>query len=853
MDVTFCLHDHSYKQKPQGLAQEISSRIASCHVTMDIERAADLIGNRGHTFCPAVFHEDTRRAEYFEGEQMFALDFDKGTSYEEIVRRCEEYRLNIAFSYHTFSSTPDYPRFRIVFLHICPIYHKKAAEIIIGLLMVLFPEADRNCKDVSRMFYGGKGLIEVHPGQVFQMDQLAMEVEHSIRSRAGKNSAREISRIAGQLGIGCLNGSFGIGVDFPPACQSEGISPNNIITISNGENSSFYIMTASVRHNAQADAKRPGGHKEIRIELRKIEEQCRLFREFCQGEWDEHQYKFGLMTNLRYIEGGMRAFYKVIKFYKSEKSLQHWKDQYKYIYNNGYHPMRCERMGCPYCDTCNHKASLVSTLKSRERAMEKVGGEPKYDTPKNVFNHIANCLEQAVKSKQPGFYLIKAQTAIGKTHLYCNYISNSSLPFIIAVPTNLLKREVYQKLLRMGCRLPVIEFPSLDDIDCPLPRELIQKIKEGYRLGLPESLTYLREFIKENEEEHSLEIIRQVNYGKEYLAFREQMNGKNHVILTHARLLTLSQDLLKRYQVIVDEDILTTLFYGTDTIMNRDLEKLHKSGIGGSLAQKALAMDTGTYAKNPSPFGMGALSKKELEKLGISGNANSFLNCSTYCRMDESTVCYFEAKALPEGKYIVLSATLNRRLYEDYFPGKYVKEYEAKTAKYKGALIQYYYYSTSRAGLKRHPQIFEAVRKICGELPIITFKEYDDREYNAYGLHIGNAVGVNVLEGKDLAVVATPYNREEIYKLIALHLSYDISGQMKNRKVEANGYRFIMMTYNNRLLRGLQLYFMESDLEQTIGRARLLRNECRVYLFSNYPCGQAELKGEDYLEEKTTT
>ena len=155
--------------------------------------------------------------------------------------------------------------------------------------------------------------------------------------------------------------------------------------------------------------------------------------------------------------------------------------------------------------------------------------------------------------------------------------------------------------------------------------------------------------------------------------------------------------------------------------------------------------------------------------------------------------------------------------------------------------------------MKRHPQIFEAVRKICGELPIITFKEYDDREYNAYGLDIGNAVGVNVLEGKDLAVVATPYNREEIYKLIALHLSYDISGQMKNRKVEANGYRFIMMTYNNRLLRGLQLYFMESDLEQTIGRARLLRNECRVYLFSNYPCGQAELKGEDYLEEKTTT
>ena len=141
-------------------------------------------------------------------------------------------------------------------------------------------------------------------------------------------------------------------------------------------------------------------------------------------------------------------------------------------------------------------------------------------------------------------------------------------------------------------------------------------------------------------------------------------------------------------------------------------------------------------------------------------------------------------------------------------------------------------------------------KNICGKIPIITFKEYDRQEYNDYGLHIGNAIGVNVLEGKTLAIVATPYNREEIYKLIALHLSYDISGEMKNRKVEANGYSFVMMTYSNQLLRNLQFYFMESDLEQTIGRARLLRYDCTTYLFSSYPCEQAELRMEDYLEEK---
>lgn len=35
-----------------------------------------------------------------------------------------------------------------------------------------------------------------------------------------------------------------------------------------------------------------------------------------------------------------------------------------------------------------------------------------------------------------------------------------------------------------------------------------------------------------------------------------------------------------------------------------------------------------------------------------------------------------------------------------------------------------------------------------------------------------------------------------------------------------------------------------------MGRARLLRNNCTVYLFSNYPCEQAELRGEDYLKEE---
>ena len=55
------------------------------------------------------------------------------------------------------------------------------------------------------------------------------------------------------------------------------------------------------------------------------------------------------------------------------------------------------------------------------------------------------------------------------------------------------------------------------------------------------------------------------------------------------------------------------------------------------------------------------------------------------------------------------------------------------------------------------------------------------------------------------------------------------------------------MTFADKSMRNLQLFFIETELEQAIGRARVLREDCIVYVFSNYPCKQAELNMEPYL------
>lgn len=50
-------------------------------------------------------------------------------------------------------------------------------------------------------------------------------------------------------------------------------------------------------------------------------------------------------------------------------------------------------------------------------------------------------------------------------------------------------------------------------------------------------------------------------------------------------------------------------------------------------------------------------------------------------------------------------------------------------------------------------------------------------------------------------------------------------------------------------MRELQFYFLKKELEQCIGRARLLRYDCTVRLFSNFPCEQAELIQGDYFNK----
>lgn len=121
---------------------------------------------------------------------------------------------------------------------------------------------------------------------------------------------------------------------------------------------------------------------------------------------------------------------------------------------------------------------------------------------------------------------------------------------------------------------------------------------------------------------------------------------------------------------------------------------------------------------------------------------------------------------------------------------------------------------------------------------VITFKNQEIGQ-----LHFGNTEGSNMLEGQNILVVGTPYHAEFLYKLAAfsMGMEFDEDEKMMSQTVVHNGYRFRFTTFKNEDLRAVHLWMIESELEQAVGRARLLRNACTVHLFSNFPLSQAEM------------
>lgn len=848
MKVKVSLDPVFYKRKPSKKAiSGISIRVVKNKVEMDIEELANKVGNQGHTFSPSIFKNNIRDENNFDEMQLFALDFDASITVEEACDRTERYHLPIAFMYDTLRSSNECRKFRMVFINDIPVTDKRAAKIIIGMLLRIFPEADRRCSDISRMFFGGKGLIGKVKEETINIADLTYRFQQYLMERDPKKYVRNLERFANNHDIVLIDHCLKIFRVHSDGSYEEmgGKNAGDVyIYMSNAENPPQYIINTNPYQNC---VRTTGRELTImRADLSNIEKKCQLYCDFVRNDHVPHEDRFLLMTNLIHLEGGIKRFNKHLE--KHGYDMKEWSYYIKYAKDAKYMPMTCDG-NCRYADVCHHKTNMALTVKESHQ-IRKLGENDVYYHLNEVNQHVSNCFGRAVNEKIYGLQLIHAQTAVGKTEVYCSYISqHEEDKYLIAVPTNKLKHEVWLRLKKMG--VSAMETSSLDELD--LPDELRRRVLYYYQLGLGRNVSsVLREFIELHSKEPEYEMVKAIGQCKEYLKTCEDILDNRVIVTTHAKLITLSEDILKGYVVVIDEDILPTFFKNIQTVPLADVKKALVSEVCPETLrtrlQQILDADPGVFSKFLTKATYEYLPEEVLERLKICSDINDIALASTYA-VNGDYVNYFYSLMIPLAHYIVFSATMDVDLYRSYFRGWTIREYPYKKARYQGKLKQLTAYTMSRQSIfTQKKRLIRYLTSFEDSHELITFLKYEE-ELHGSGLHFGNAEGIDKFKGKNIIIVGTPHLSEFIYKLIGCQLNIDVnSDALAERTVQYHGYEFQFMTYSGGELQKLQLYFISKELEQCIGRARLLRNDCEVIVLSNFPCEQAEFDQSDFLE-----
>lgn len=880
----------SFQSKPTSTeAALISSRIGGQSETLEcpvsIYSFMQKVGKYGHSFSPATFVNGSKKIENFEQMQLLVLDFDGTVSYKDVRDRAKQYGIPLLSAYETLSSE-NQDRFRAVFLNDVSITDKMAAKIYKSALMTIFPEADKTDGDISKMYYGGKNLLYYDQSlPTIDMETTLRNMTYYLRNKYGPTHYKKhVKEFAKKHKIR-LNrkGLLDVSVAENPT-ESEGtfdvgkISPKAIIFYKdNGE----FLPTSCYQIHTEEDCTRSSvkenhskNHSEYRSEvINGMIHKCQLFREFESGKRRlHHDELFGISTNMIHVETGISTFKDILSrypdYYDTSKQ-DRWAFYLKYNKEQDYHCRECN-MFCAYKDICSHGANILSTVKPKRGEMVKLSNfKEKYHSIEEVQQGLSDNLEQAICADDKRWHIIKAQTAAGKTEAFLKLMRDMDGKFLIVLPTNKLKRDVESRAQEMGINLMVT--PSLDEIKDEMPDYIWEHIKFLRDTG-QHSKVYL--FISRMAEEENISCL------EEYL--EQQKEFEKHVgntITTHRRFLNMDKKTLDKYDVvIIDEDIiLSSIIPNQCEIPLSVLKKVskrarreiavHKKGAYAQLAQKIKRLFE--TVKNDTLFRLSGFEwddgmendGKETESEDADGIL-ALTDIPSFClaehfiyrkaseekNLPEDSVVFLKPYTFKDIKHIMVSATVDKDICEYCFGKGNVKFYECKQARYVGTLNQYFDKPVSRRYIDENPGILEKISSWSGFGHMITFKKYGIGD-----MYFGNAIGCDYLKGKDIDVVGTPYQVDFLYKLFPFSIGLDIDEDavMKSCQVSHNGYMFTFTTYGEEhdVLRKFHFWMIESELEQAVGRARLLRCRCTVNLFSNFPLRQAVMKESEYDDD----
>jgi len=827
MTFNVTLSPENRTDKPTNHPRENSLICAENEKTVTRKELIEAIVTNGRTWSCATL-TGKRHTDYFKSLQSIAVDVDnkgeKTLSPEDLIKRAKENGFDVSFIYSTFSDTPEHRKYRAVWILDRVLTDPNAAKTCIETIYNLFPEAD-NTKDLVRIWFGGKEVLYktdyILPIEKIDETSLLLKlkgISPSNKSRATKNFRKKNGKAL-------------------------------LYTIGESQKSSQFSID----------------NKLEKYDWKYAVRRSTILQEFLVGEKKiEHPDLYFLATNMSRIKGGEKLYKKSIEnnsYINNDKI-----DIIYYVKNRWEHsplfPQSFQSLSISHPDYKLHETykNLLEIRPHHQYSKARVIKPTTTISLEKARIKLDAKLKEALNDEGNNIWVFKLSTGVGKTYQALK-LPNVGLFF----PTHQLKEEKSN-----DSQIDHICTPSLPKLPNNIQRQFDSYCKAGlYR----KAICYLHTVSEEADGQYFKEdtLLALNNYLTNLESCR---NSTEAVYSTHSK--GIHTDFTNLDNLIFDEDPLNSLVQ-IKSCTTKDLRVLaHKLQQKGNNADSQLTKNIADHIKNgidaftnnlspdfQDPESIINILKTDAAIFSLSSKGKIDKESNVYAFLFSQDVKYITApidKNDPESdkiiyyithtplmedkKYIILSATANEFIYTKLY-GDRVKFVDISNVDLKGQITQFSDKSYSKNSMaKQENNRMKNADKFCTELPLITFKSYKGNfDKPSENLHFWNCSGSNEYLGKDIKVVGTPHINPVVIKLYSKLLGISTNSmdfQFERQKIQHNGIEFNFPTSVNPDIQKLQFHFIEDQLIQSVGRARLVSNDCTVYLFSDYPLPQAK-------------
>lgn len=374
---------------------------------LDFNTFVDMVSNQGALWKSSLLIGGSKN-DNFKCAYVLSLDFDEGIKFDDFIKEAKKIKLEPTFIYETYSSEANFNKFRAVYRLDEPIYDKQLKTELQLKLMNIFPNCDKHCKDLSRLWVGGKNLVYYNLNNTLNIDTLN-SLTTNIKFDTGKIK----------------------------------INDKSINSISGNKSSYNNTKVAPFKK-----------HKlNYPIDLGLVKNNCMLYDDFTNGKRLDHMEIYHLSNNLHIYNGYDTSLEKILKKY----NYNNWENKYNTVVssvNYDYKASRCNEFCTKYyskCNTKNIRKKMQDVLLDNYLNNINLKENLKYDKYLADNVDIINKLNKICVKE--GTHLVEALTGAGKTYLIAQTFKELSEKypnrlFIIACP-NKIQNEQNEKSYKL--------------------------------------------------------------------------------------------------------------------------------------------------------------------------------------------------------------------------------------------------------------------------------------------------------------------------------------------------------------------------------------------------------------------